>query len=98
MVEIAIALFNGDGVDKDQPAAATWFAKAAEQGSAIARNRLARLYAAGQGIAADPRKAGEWNWLAKASGRDDPWLDDFMRKQPKDVQDAAFAAAKEHGF
>ena len=53
MVEFAIAQFNGDGVDKDEAAAAQLFLKAAHRGSPIAQNRLARILMAGRGMPAD---------------------------------------------
>src|SRR5208282_4436618 len=42
-VEYAIALFNGDGVAKNEEAAAAVFRQAAVHGSAIAQDRLARI-------------------------------------------------------
>ena len=42
-VEYAIALFNGDGIAKDETAAAEMFLKAARRGSPIAQDRLARI-------------------------------------------------------
>ena len=40
-VEYAIAMFNGTGTPKNQPAAVALLRKAARQSSAIAQNRLA---------------------------------------------------------
>ena len=51
-VEYAIALFNGDGVAKDERPPPLLFRKAALRGSAIAQDRLARI------LADRPRRAG----------------------------------------
>lgn len=40
--------------------AVSWFQKAAEQGNAVAQYNLGILYAAGNGVTADVRKAAEW--------------------------------------
>jgi uncharacterized protein len=68
-------LFNGEGVAKNEDAAAKLFARAASRGNPIAQNRLARLYVVGHGVKSDLVEAAAWNMLAKHAGRDDPWLD-----------------------
>lgn len=75
MVEYGIALFNGDGATKDEPEAARLFAKAAAQHSAVAQNRLARLYASGRGVKVNIVEAMKWHILARAGGLSDSWLE-----------------------
>jgi TPR repeat protein len=94
MVEFAIAQFNGNGVDKNESAAAALFLKAARRGSAIAQNRLARVLMAGRGVPADPTQAVKWHIVAKANGSGDPDLDVYAAKQSQAVRDAAEKAAK----
>jgi TPR repeat protein len=78
MVEYAIALFNGDGTAKDEAGAAKFFARAASLNSAVAQNRLARLYVVGRGVKADLVQAMQWHVLARANGVKDEWLDGKM--------------------
>jgi TPR repeat protein len=94
MVEYAIAQFNGDGVAKDEAAAAHLFLIASRRGSAIAQNRLARILMAGRGMTADATEAVKWHIIAKAGGAGDPELDVFAGKQKPEVRDAADKAAK----
>jgi TPR repeat protein len=91
-------VFNGEGVQQDQELAGDWFERAAERGSPIARNRLARMYAAGVGIAPNPILACMWHILAKAGGLEDKQLDDFMSRQTPEVRQFAILGAKEHGL
>ena len=58
----------GEGVpDKNPKAAAEWYQKAADQNYAPAINNLARLYADGRGVKADPAKAIElWSRAAES--------------------------------
>ena len=46
-VEYGVMLFKGEGVAVDEQRAAKLFRLSAEQGNAVAQNRLARLYANG---------------------------------------------------
>jgi TPR repeat protein len=78
-IEYGIALFNGTGTAKNESAAAGYFLKAAQKNNPVAQNRLAWMYAAGRGIAADPVEAVRWHQIAKAGGDSDPSLDAFMR-------------------
>jgi hypothetical protein len=94
MVEFAIAQFNGEGTNKDEAAAARLFLKAAQLGSPVAQNRLARILMAGRGMPADPTGAVKWHVIAKAGGAGDPDLDIFVAKQPPPVREAADQAAK----
>ena len=77
-VQYGIMLFNGEGVQKDEAAAAKYFIKAALVGNPIAENRLARLYAAGRGVNKDLVEAARWHLLARAAGVKDSWLDDML--------------------
>ena len=95
MVEFAIGQFNGEGVPKDEAAAAQLFLKAAQLGSPIAQNRLARILMAGRGMPADPTEAIKWHIIAKAGGASDPDLDIFAGKQKPEVRDAAEKAAQQ---
>jgi hypothetical protein len=70
-------LFNGEGVDRDEGAAAKMFGKAAAQNNPIAQNRLAHLYANGRGVKRDLAQAVAWNMLAGAAGVKDAQLDDL---------------------
>ena len=94
-VEYAIALFNGTGIAKDEVGAAAMFRKAALRGSAIAQNRLARIFAIGRGVpAVDAVQAVKWYLISKAGGDADTFLDDYAQKQSPDVRAAAEKAAK----
>ncbi len=82
MVEYAIAEFNGTGVPKNETGAAQLLQKAANRGSAIAQNRLARVLMAGRGMPANATEAIKWHIISKAAGASDPELDLFASKQP----------------
>jgi hypothetical protein len=94
MVEYAIAEFNGDGVEKNESAAANLFLAAARRGNPIAQDRLSRILMAGRGLPADPTEAVKWHVIAKALGASDPDLDVFVSQQRPDVREAAEKAAK----
>jgi hypothetical protein len=64
------------------------------RGSPIAQNRLARILAAGRGVAADPVEAIKWHLIAKAGGASDLSLDEFVQKQTAETRAAANKAAK----
>ena len=81
-VEYAIALYNGDGVARNEDAAAAIFFKAAKQGSPIAQDRYARILASGLGAPRDPVKAVKWHLVSRAAGETDITLDDFMASLP----------------
>jgi uncharacterized protein len=82
-VEYAIALYNGDGVARDEDAAAAIFRKAALHGSPIAQDRYARILASGLGAERDPVKAVKWHLISRAAGETDITLDDFMASLDK---------------
>jgi hypothetical protein len=93
-VEYAIALYNGDGVAKNEPAAAALFRKAAIKGSAIAQDRLARILAVGRGVPADPVNATKWHLISKARGETDLPLDDFVNNLDAEKRAEGEKAAK----
>lgn len=57
---LALAYFEGAGLQQDAVAAAEWFRKAAEQGSADAQNYLGHLYQNGLGVEEDDEEAVRW--------------------------------------
>jgi hypothetical protein len=85
MIEYAIRLFNGRGVEADEAGAARLFRRAARAGNPVAMNRYARLLAYGRGVAADPAEAIKWHLVARARGVSDLWLDGFMGTSPEAV-------------
>ncbi len=66
---LALAYENGEGVDRDLPLAARWYAKAAQQGHPDAQYRLGLMYESGEGIKPDYRRAAEWYRRAGGVGR-----------------------------
>ncbi len=60
---------NGQGVTKDQAAAAVWYRKAAEQGDARGQNSLGVMYANGEGVTKDYATA--LSWFRKAADQGD---------------------------
>ena len=83
-VEFAIALYNGDGVAKNQQNAVTLFHQAALKNNPIAQNRLAHILASGIGAPVDPVGATKWWLISKARGETDLALDDFVNKLDAD--------------
>jgi len=53
IIEYAIMLFNGIGVEKDEAGGARYFLKAATRNNPVAQNRAARLLVAGRGVKKD---------------------------------------------
>jgi localization factor PodJL len=66
--ELAMRLFEGRGLPKDQPAAARWFERAASLGLAPAQYRLGSMYEKGIGLTHDPVAAKRWYLKAAQSG------------------------------
>ncbi len=93
-VEYAIALFNGDGVAKNEQAAAALFRKAALRGSAIGQDRLARILADGRGAPKNPTEAVKWHLISKARGETDLPLDDYVTALDPKVRAAGEKAAQ----
>ena len=59
---------TGDGVSKDNKAAAKWYTRAAEQGHASAQYNLGTMYDNGQGVPQDYKAAVKWCRLAAEQG------------------------------
>ena len=93
-VEYAIAMFNGTGTPKNQPAAVALLRKASRQGSAIAQNRLAWVLINGVGVPADKVEGFKWHLVAKTAGKGDPELDKQLADLPAEERAKAEAAAK----
>jgi localization factor PodJL len=66
--ELAMRLFEGRGLPKDQSAAARWFERAASLGLAPAQYRLGSMYEKGIGVARDPVAAKRWYLKAAEAG------------------------------
>ena len=66
--ELALRLFEGRGLPKDQPAAARWFERAASLGLAPAQYRLGLMYERGIGVTRDPAAAKRWYVKAAEAG------------------------------
>ena len=91
-VEYAIALFNGTGTPKNQPAAVALLRKASRQGSAIAQNRLAWVLINGMGTAVDKVEGFKWHLVAKTAGKGDPELDKQLSDLPAEDRAKSEAA------
>ena len=80
-VEYAIALYNGDGVARNEDAAAANLPQGrAKHGSPIAQDRLRAHHGQRPRRPADPVKAVKWHLVSRAGGETDITLDDFMAK------------------
>jgi TPR repeat protein len=77
----------------DQAGAAKLFLLAAEQGNPVGQNRLARLYANGVGVEADPVQAAKWHLLARSAGVSDFSLDIVLSKLTPEQRAKAEKAA-----
>ena len=65
---VGLKYLDGDGVAVNEPEAAKWLERAAEQGMAVAQYRLAKMYESGHGVPADPARAVHWYQLAAQAG------------------------------
>ncbi|MBF0583150.1 MAG: sel1 repeat family protein [Magnetococcales bacterium] len=61
-------LLHGQGVARDDAAAAQWLRKAAEQGIPLAQHNLAVMLLQGQGVSRDPGEAARWFLAAARQG------------------------------
>ena len=61
-------LLHGQGVAREDAAAAHWFRKAAEQGVALAQHNLGLMLLQGQGVMRDPVEAVRWFLAAAQQG------------------------------
>jgi len=93
-VEYAIALYNGNGVERNEQAATALFRRAAMRGSAIAQDRLARILASGRGAPRDLTEAAKWRLVSRAGGETDLELDDVVNKLDPQTRAAGEQAAK----
>ncbi len=66
--ELAMRLYEGRGLPKDQSAAARWFERAASLGLAPAEYRLGSMYEKGIGVTRDPAAAKRWYLKAAEAG------------------------------
>ncbi len=66
--ELALRLFEGRGLPKDQQAAARWFERAASLGLAPAQYRLGSMLETGIGVAPDRAAAKSWYLKAAEAG------------------------------
>ena len=69
-LELAAIHAAGEGVAKDQAAAARWIVKAAEQGDVPAQVMLGHRYLKGEGVARSVEEA--LKWFSKAAEQGDP--------------------------
>ncbi|HIU97479.1 MAG TPA: sel1 repeat family protein, partial [Candidatus Ornithoclostridium faecigallinarum] len=66
------------GVKQDWQKAVEWYAKAAEQGDAVAQCNLGICYANGQGVKQDRQKAIEW--YTKAAQQGDEYAKEALKR------------------
>lgn len=93
-VEYALRIARGRGSPVDLDTAVLFLNRAAYAGNPIAQNRIARLIATGVGLPFDDVQAAKWHLLAKASGVQDPQLEDMLATmKPEDLQKARDLAA-----
>jgi serine/threonine-protein kinase len=71
MLELAIRLEDGDGVDQDVTAAVTWYRKAAQRDNADAMVCLGELYLEGIGVRQSESAARNWFQRAARLGNSD---------------------------
>ncbi len=94
-LDYGIMVFRGDGVKKDEKVGADWMLVSARHGNPVAQNRVARLYATGRVFEVNPVEAMKWHILAKAGGRSDAWLDEFVARLPSAAQQEGEARARD---
>ncbi|MEZ5853783.1 MAG: tetratricopeptide repeat protein [Hyphomicrobiaceae bacterium] len=94
-LEYALILFKGQGTPPDARRAVAYLKSASSKGLPVAQNRLARAYAGGIGVRANPVEAAKWHLIAKAGGVTDARLDEaFEKLSSADRLKAAQAAAQ----
>ena len=84
----------GTGVARNETAAFNYLMRAARKGSPVGQSRLAFMYGSGRGVKGDPVQAIRWHLIAQAGGNNDPFLDEYMRKQKPETIAAGQEAAK----
>ncbi|GAA0776753.1 sel1 repeat family protein [Roseibium denhamense] len=77
-VYYGILRFQGKGVEPDREEAADWFERAARAGNPVGMNRLARIYAYGEGRAQNNTAAAGWHLIARTLGVSDRTLDGLV--------------------
>lgn len=65
---LGVMYYGGDGVQKDEARAVTWWRKAAAQGYALAQYNLGLMYYGGQGVPHDYARTVAWWRRAAAQG------------------------------
>jgi TPR repeat protein len=93
-LDYGIMVFRGDGVKRDEKVGAEWLLVSARRGNPVAQNRVARLYATGRVFDVNPAEAMKWHILAKAGGRSDAWLDEFIARLPTATREDGGSRAK----
>ena len=93
-VEYAIALFNGDGVDKQRGGRRGAVSQGGAQGNPIAQDRLAHILAAGRGAPGNPVEAAKWHLISKAGGETDLTSTTYVDKLDAETRAAGEKAAK----
>lgn len=93
-LEFAIALYNGDGVPKNEARAEGLLLKVARRGNPVAQNRLAHVLASGRGVPANPVEAAKWHIIARTHGEKDAALDSFLQKLPPEQRQAGEKSAE----
>jgi TPR repeat protein len=81
-------------VPQDKARAVTVLRKVALRGSPIAQNRLAWLLRVGDGVPPNPVEACKWHRIAKAGGKGEPELDEWVASQPPQIRAACEKAAQ----
>ena len=89
-------LFNAEGVERNEPAAAKLFLRAAARDNPAAQNRLARILAAGRGMPKNIVEAMKWHILARLGGVADQWLEDQLIALPAEQKLKIDEAVKKH--
>lgn len=94
-VDLGIWLANGRGGAKDVVQARQWFVRAAVQRNRVAQNRLARIYAYGSGVKADPILGSAWHIVSRRAGFSDTELDRFFQSLEEIDRKRALEAANQ---
>ncbi len=79
MVYLALKLYDGSVVQRNDDAGTRWLARAPDAGNAVAMVHLGNSYDLGRGVDADPAVAQQW-WH-KALGSNDEAAIRLLREQ-----------------
>lgn len=77
-VDLGTWLIEGRFGEADPETGFAWLLRAARGGNVAARNRVAKLYMAGIGVAPDAIEAATWYLRARRAGLDDPVMEDHL--------------------